>query len=68
VTHVKYAAELAEAIARVNDEMMQIITLVSIMEVSDMKRRVEELYVKLFYFLRKAMEWYSSKSRSKLQR
>jgi hypothetical protein len=66
VNHVRYAADLAEAISQVNDEMMQIITLVGIMAVEDMRRRVEELYVKLFYFLRKAMEWYASKSRSKL--
>lgn len=57
---MKYAEELGHALDDISDEIGQASLLLAVMNVPEMERRVEELYVKIFVMFQRAMYWYQS--------
>ncbi|KAF2843762.1 hypothetical protein M501DRAFT_967532 [Patellaria atrata CBS 101060] len=67
VRHVKYAEDLAKALEEVSDEMNQVIMLVSIMNVKELRKKVANLYVNLFHFFRSSINWFNAGSWTKIR-
>ncbi|KAL9072264.1 MAG: hypothetical protein Q9157_005174 [Trypethelium eluteriae] len=62
VTHVQVAEELSRAFKEVIDKLEIVMLEADIMSVEPMRRRVSEIYGKVFEFIRFAMEWWASGS------
>jgi hypothetical protein len=66
VNHRKIAEELAKALVDISEEVEICVSEAKIFPTEDMKKAISELYAHVFQFLRKAMQWYQSKSHHKL--
>lgn len=66
VNHRKIAEEIAQALVDISEEVEICVSEAKIYPTEEMKKAISELYAHVFQFLRKAMQWYQSKSHHKV--
>ena len=67
MNHRKYAEELSRAMESISDKMEPVLLMARVMNTPAMREHISKLYAKVFEFLRKALEWYTSSSKSKVK-